>query len=91
MVKPRGGTARVNEEVCVDEIDRDSPLTKRAHAFDFVSCGLAILSHRGRGRVRTLDLRLRHHRRHESTSPLVGEDTQAARGEADRLAEVGEG
>jgi hypothetical protein len=61
MVKPRGGTARVNEEVCVDEIDRDSPLTKRAHAFDFVSCGLAILSHRGRGKdaapaCRDLDL-----------------------------------
>jgi hypothetical protein len=25
------------------------PLTKRVHAFDFVSCGLAILSHKGRG------------------------------------------
>jgi hypothetical protein len=27
------------------------PLTKRAQAFDFVSCGLAILSHKGRGSV----------------------------------------
>jgi hypothetical protein len=32
------------------EADR-KPLTKRARAFDFVSCGLAILSRKGRGKT----------------------------------------
>jgi hypothetical protein len=54
------------------------PLTKRAHALSFASRGLAILSHKGRGRCHKRRQRLWLGERHESTSPLVGEDTQAS-------------
>lgn len=59
------------------------PLTKRAHAFDCVSCGLAILSHKGRGRP-DCDL--------VGTLPLPSWERIRRPGEPrEPLAEVGEG
>jgi hypothetical protein len=62
---------------------RDFPLTKRARAFDCVSCGLAILSHKGRG-CSNRDL--------EGALPLPSWERIRRPGErCEPLAEVGEG
>jgi len=60
------------------------PLTNFGQALDFVSCGLRILSHKGRGRTRGTVSAFRSVENAEEgqgdfTSPLVGEDTQAER------------
>ena len=40
--------------ICLSQVYRSLPLTKRVHALDFVSRGLAILSHKGRGEAAAL-------------------------------------
>jgi hypothetical protein len=68
-----------------------SPLTNFGQGLAFRSPGLPILSRKGRGRVPRLLPLFGRCPYGGFTSPLAGEDTQAARGEADCLAEVGEG